>query len=159
MRLVVVGAYHLDELQKRVVECFSNVPNLPRVTLPLPVNTTNTSISPLAEISTPSTTAKTTYTWDDVYTSPMCDIGMPFTEKSLQKIFYICPVKDRHALSISWQIPSQMHKWKAKPCDFLAHLLGHEAKGSILASLKAKSWATACCAGVGSEGYEVRNTL
>jgi secreted Zn-dependent insulinase-like peptidase len=33
-------------------------------------------------------------------------------------------------------------------------LLGHEAQGSLLSSLKEKTWVTACYAGVGGEGLE-----
>jgi secreted Zn-dependent insulinase-like peptidase len=129
MRLVVIGGYSLDYLQKHVVKSFSDV----------------------------RSTAGLTPSWDQVHVSPLKDIGMPFSKEWVgNKIWYIAPVKDRHSLSVTWQIPSQFQNWKTKPCDYLAHLMGHEAKGSLLASLKAKSWATACCAGVGAEGYEVR---
>jgi nardilysin len=88
----------------------------------------------------------------------MKDIGMPLAESCLAKIFYIAPVKDRHSLSVTWQIPSIYDQWRSKPTDYLAHLIGHEAKGSLLASLKEKSWVTSCWAGVGDEGYEVRKS-
>eukprot|EP00980_Cylindrotheca_fusiformis_P021601 scaffold8454_cov136-Cylindrotheca_fusiformis.AAC.2 len=125
MRLVVIGAYSLDALQEYVVQSFSDIPG----------RDTEVSFE------------------RNHYTSKK-DVGMPFTEACLGKVFYIAPVGDRHALSITWQVPSQIENWKSKPCDYLAHLIGHEAEGSLLASLKAKSWATACCAGVGAEGYE-----
>jgi secreted Zn-dependent insulinase-like peptidase len=127
MRLVVMGAYSLDYLQDHVIKSFSGI----------------RSNGPLVS-----------YTWNDIYASPMKDIGMPFSNDSLQKVFYIAPVRDRHALSVTWQIPSQIGNWKSKPCDYIAHLTGHEGKNSLLASLKAKSWVTACCAGVGEEGVE-----
>jgi nardilysin len=127
MRLVVIGAYSLDTLQENVVRSFSDVPR-----------------------------RGLEFSFEQNYHAAMKDVGMPFTNDCLGKIFYIPPVGDRHALSISWQVPSQMENWKSKPCDYLAHLIGHEAKGSFLASLKAKSWATTCCAGVGADGYEVR---
>jgi nardilysin len=133
MRLVVVGAYSLDVLQKHAVKSFSDIPS----------KGLNASWD---VISSPSPT-------------PMKDLGMPFTKACLGNIFYIAPVKDRHSLSITWQVPSQLSNWKSKPCDYLAHLVGHEAKGSLMASLKAKSWATGCCAGVGAEGYEVRRLI
>ena len=125
MRLVVIGAYPLETLQDFVAKSFSDVP-----------------------------CKGSDFSFDQTYRSPMRDLGMPFTSSSLSKVFYIAPVGDRHGITISWQIPSQVDFWKSKPCEYLGHLIGHEAEGSFLASLKEKSWATACCAGVGDEGYE-----
>jgi nardilysin len=128
MRLVVIGAYTLDVLQDYIVKSFSDVPRK--------------GLDFSFEQKKNDTAA------------PMKDIGMPFTNACLEKIFYIAPVGDLHALTVTWQVPSQMENWKCKPCDYLAHLIGHEAEGSFLASLKVKSWATSVCAGVGGEGYE-----
>jgi hypothetical protein len=47
-----------------------------------------------------------------------------------------------------------MQHWKSKPADYLGHLLGHEAVGSILSYLRAQSWAVGCMAGLGDEGSE-----
>ena len=127
MRLVVMGAYSLDYLQENVMKSFSEI----------------RSKAPLGSSS-----------WNDVYVSPMKDIGPPLSDDSLGKVFYIAPVRDRHALSVTWQIPSQINNWKSKPCDYIAHLIGHEGQNSLLASLKSRSWVTACCAGVGDEGAE-----
>lgn len=95
--------------------------------------------------------------WNLIPESPFKEAGMPFTDRSLKKIYYSAPVKDLHGLSVTWQIPTQLGNWRSKPCDYLSHLIGHEAQGSVLAALKSKGWATACCAGVGGEGYEVGN--
>ena len=150
MRLVVIGAYPLDVLQQSVVECFSDIPALSSA---LPIQEQTQQIQ--GQQSKPD--RPPSQYWEETYDSPLRSYGMPLTEESsLRKVFYIAPVKDRHSLSVTWQIPSQTDQWRSKPCDYLAHLIGHEAQGSILASLKAKSWATACCAGVGSEGFEVR---
>ncbi|VEU33574.1 unnamed protein product [Pseudo-nitzschia multistriata] len=127
MRLAVVGGYPLDYLQEQVLKFFSDIK----------------SKDPLGS-----------YTWDQHYESPMKSYGLPMTESGLKKIFYVAPVRDRHSLSVTWQIPPQNVNWKAKPCDYLAHLIGHEAKGSLLAFLKSKSWASGLCAGVGDEGTE-----
>jgi secreted Zn-dependent insulinase-like peptidase len=145
MRLVVTGAYPLDELQERVIQCFSDIPSNSRSGSDL---LSDVSISPVGK--------RGEYSWDDVYQSPMKDLGMPLAKSCLAKIFCIAPVKDRHSLSVTWQIPSIYDQWRSKPTDYLAHLIGHEAKGSLLASLKEKSWVTDCWAGVGDEGYEVR---
>ena len=127
MRLVVMGGYPLDYLQKHVVKCFSDVR---------------------------SKDILGSYSWDQTNESPMKAYGLPMASSSLNRIFYTAPVRDKHALTITWQIPPQIDNWKAKPCDYLAHLIGHEGKGSLLASLKAKSWASALSAGVGDDGEE-----
>ena len=145
MRLVVVGAFSLDTLQEKVVSSFTEIPMFPRAV------ETQVGLDQSAPV-VPSTS------WDDQYSSPMKNVGLPFTQQCLfDRVFLVPPVKDRHVLSVTWQIPSQTDAWRTKPCDYLAHLIGHEAEGSFLASLKSRSWATACCAGVGSEGYEVRD--
>lgn len=136
MRLVVIGAFSLDELQRRVEKSFSAIPPAPRE-------------PPAFEM-----TYNHAGTWDATLDTVMSRNPLPMPKSSLQKIYRLIPVLDRHSLSITWQIPPQLSQWRAKPCDFLAHLLGHEAKGSILASLKKKSLVTSCYAGVGSEGVE-----
>jgi hypothetical protein len=140
MRLVVIGAYSLDVLQDHVVTSFSDI-RAPPQQQPL-VGTSNNNNNNAGSSS-----------WDGYFDSPLKSVGMPV--RNFGRIYYFAPVRDRHSLSVTWQLPCQFGNWKSKPCDFLAHLIGHEAKGSLLASLKAKSWVTACCAGVGAEGYEV----
>jgi nardilysin len=127
MRLVVIGGYSLDYLQEIVVKSFSDVR---------------------------SKDALGSYTWKDTRPSPFKEYGLPLARSSLEKIFYVAPVRDRHYLAVTWQLPSQFDHWKSKPCDYIAHLIGHEGKGSLLASLKSKSWATACSAGVADDGEE-----
>lgn len=127
MRLVVIGGYPLDYLQQQVIKYFSDV----------------RSKDPLGS-----------YSWDQTNESPMKSYGLPLGESSLKRIFYVAPVRDKHSLSVTWQIPPQIENWKAKPCDYLGHLIGHEAKGSLLAYLKSKSWVSGLCAGVGDEGSE-----
>lgn len=134
-----MGAYSLDELQMRVVQCFSEVPAEPREAALYPIS------------------RKMAGTWDEVSESFMQKVGLPLHASSLGKIYRIIPVRDRHTLSVTWQVPPQWKNWKSKPCEYLAHLIGHEAGGSLLSLLKERSWASACYAGVGSEGYEVRD--
>jgi nardilysin len=152
MRLVVIGGYSLDYLQEHVVKSFSDIPCQADG---------GGGLDEEEEKELHEEVARTPpLSWETKYVSPLTSAGMPFTPAaSLGKVFYLAPVKDRHSLSVTWQLPSQMSDWRTKPCEYLAHLLGHEAKGSLLASLKAKSWVTASCAGVGSEGYEVRDSF
>lgn len=158
MRLVVIGAYTLDVLQKHVIESFSNIPEKQQQQQgEQQQQQQGGEEEEKKTMEQESSLSTTKYSWSDEYVSPMKDNGAPFTkETSLQKIYCIAPVSDRHVLSITYPIPSQFENWKSKPCDYIAHLIGHEAEGSILASLKSKSWATACYAGVGAEGFEVR---
>ena len=127
MRLVVMGGYPLDYLQKQVIKYFSDIRSKDRLG---------------------------SYSWDQTSDSPMKSYGFPLAESSLSRIFYIPPVRDKHLLTVTWQIPPQIDNWKAKPCDYLAHLIGHEGKGSLLALLKSKAWASGLCAGVGDDGEE-----
>jgi len=147
MALVVIGAYSLDELEKQVVESFSSVPGLP------PVDNDDDGKDDEFYKSLMIQREKAG-TWDVKAHTPIQDFGMPFSQEILGRLCRIVPVKDRHSLSITWQIPPQWKNWKSKPCDFIAHLLGHEAAGSLLSALKAKSWVNQCYAGVGSGGYE-----
>ena len=132
-----MGAYSLDELQRRVVKCFADVPALPREPSPLQPKI-------IDELS-----------WNTKYESQMAQSGLPFLPSALGKIFRVVPVRDSHSLLLTWQLPSQFKNWRTKPCDYIAHLLGHEAQGSLFSALKQKSWATALYAGVGGSGLEV----
>ena len=137
MRVVVIGAYTLDELQHLVETSFKDMPDKPRLDSALNMKRDNPN------------------TWDEICTSPLEEYGFPFCKStSLMKLYKIIPIKDTHSLTLTWQIPPQRNNWKTKPCDVIAHLLGHESKGSILSLLKSKHWATSCCAGVGGDGYE-----
>ena len=136
MTLVVVGAYPLDELEAKVIECFSDVPAFPREPSPLQM------------------VVKDEGTFKRVVESPIKDFGLPFDSSSMGRLYRIVPVRDKHSLTITWQLPPQTD-WMSKPADYIAHLLGHESKGSILSALRTKTWVTGCHAGVGSGGYEV----
>ena len=76
MRLVVMGGYPLDYLQEQVVKCFSGVrsKDLPG-----------------------------SYRWDQRNEPPISS-GPPFAKSSLERIFYIAPVRDRHSLVVTWQV-------------------------------------------------------
>jgi len=144
MRLVVVGAYTLDELQHHVVQSFSDIPSVPRGTMD--TVTHSYDYYPLQHIHQG--------TWKEQVFTPISQLGLPFPTHSLQKIYKIVPVKDRHTLTITWQITSQRKSWRSRPCDYIGHLLGHEAKGSLLSYLKSQMWVNSCSAGVGSSDFE-----
>lgn len=138
MRLCISAAYSLDEMERRVTEMFANVPALPRDNDgPLSI----TIEQPIAS-------------FDCEYRSPMASMKPPLDEGCLGKLFRIIPVKERHVINVTWQLPCQTDLWRSKPADYLAHLLGHEGSGSLLSYFRSMSWASGCMAGVGEEGCE-----
>ncbi|KAG4923560.1 hypothetical protein AAZX31_18G052800 [Glycine max] len=68
------------------------------------------------------------------------------------KVYRLEAVKDVHILDLSWTLPCLHQEYLKKPEDYLAHLLGHEGRGSLLSFLKSRGWATSLSAGVGEEG-------
>lgn len=167
MRVAVIGAYTLDELEAKVTKIFSPIPKLPRENGPyaLPIDP--------SEIGS----------WNVSYRSPLLGFGLALEEQSLGTIFRIVPVKDRQSLSLTWQLPPQFENWKSKPSkcrrtspfelqlvsyprvvylvstgDFLSHLLGHEAPGSLFSLLRDQGLVVSCMAGIGDEGSEFAST-
>jgi nardilysin len=82
--------------------------------------------------------------------SPKTD--MPFWRSG--KLHRLEAVRDVHSLCLSWTLPCLHKEYMKKPEDYLAHLLGHEGKGSLLCFLKAKGWASSLSAGVGTDGTQ-----
>ncbi|KAI8850458.1 Metalloenzyme, LuxS/M16 peptidase-like protein [Chytridium lagenaria] len=67
--------------------------------------------------------------------------GHPLTDKELMKLIRVKPVKDMQSLDITFPFPDTVPFYRKSPDSYLAHLLGHEAPGSVLALLRAKGWA------------------
>ena len=133
MRLVVMAGYTLDEIQRRVVQHFKGVPANPRACNADGIDAESciTNLHPYK---------------------------LPFHPTSLGKLYRIIPVLNHHTLSLTWQIPSKCLHWGTKPADHLAHLLGHEATGSILSVLKENGWANSLTAGTGEDGLTDAST-
>ncbi|WVZ56835.1 hypothetical protein U9M48_007311 [Paspalum notatum var. saurae] len=91
-----------------------------------------------------------------VKAGPLLDIGpktdIPFWKSG--KLYRLEAVRDLHSLFLSWTLPCLHKEYMKKPEDYLAHLLGHEGKGSLLYFLKAKGWASSLSADVGSSGSQ-----
>ncbi|XP_010457845.1 PREDICTED: nardilysin-like isoform X1 [Camelina sativa] len=68
------------------------------------------------------------------------------------KLYRLEAVKDVHILDLTWTLPPLRHAYVKKPEDYLAHLLGHEGRGSLHSFLKGRGWATSLSAGVGDDG-------
>ncbi len=50
-------------------------------------------------------------------------------------------VKQGHALTVTFQLPSLFKHYTAKAEDYVSHLVGHEGAGSLLSALKARGCA------------------
>ncbi len=57
------------------------------------------------------------------------------------------PVKELRQMSMNFPLPSIKQYYQEKPLDFIAYLLGHEGKGSLLSILKAEGLAENLSAG------------
>ncbi|XP_030963559.1 nardilysin-like [Quercus lobata] len=68
------------------------------------------------------------------------------------KLYRLQAVKDVHILDLTWTLPCLHQDYLKKPEDYLAHLLGHEGRGSLHSILKSRGWVTSLSAGVGDEG-------
>ena len=51
-----------------------------------------------------------------------------------------------------------MNQFKAKPLDYLSHIIGHEGKGSLILFLRKKVWALSLMAGCDKDGFEMNET-
>lgn len=56
----------------------------------------------------------------------------PWGNEELPKIYKAVPVRHVNKLFLSWPIQNQLGLYRQRPDDTIAHLLGHEADGSIL---------------------------
>jgi hypothetical protein len=63
-------------------------------------------------------------------------------------VCFSVPVEPIHTLALTWALPPLQHWSIDRPASTVAHLLGHEARGSIIHFLRMKSWATALEAGL-----------
>ncbi len=61
----------------------------------------------------------------------------------------VVPIKEQRSLTLTFPIPPVERYWREKPTALIAHLLGHEGPGSLLAALKRAGWADALHAGLG----------
>ena len=61
----------------------------------------------------------------------------------------VTPVKERRTLSLIFPIPAVEQHYVTKPISHIAHLLGHEGKGSLLSLLRDKGWGDGLSAGTG----------
>ncbi len=72
-----------------------------------------------------------------------------FVQGTLPLQLSIEPVRDTRALSYSFPIPDMRLRYRERPVDYLANMLGHEGEGSLLKVLRDLGWANALSAGGG----------
>ncbi len=61
----------------------------------------------------------------------------------------VVPLKDQRSVTLTFPLPPVAAHWRSKPTGLVAHLLGHEGEGSVLALLKRRGWADGLSAGLG----------
>ncbi|MEQ6918629.1 insulinase family protein [Halomonas sp. SSM6] len=69
-------------------------------------------------------------------------------EQSLPRGARMQSVRDSQRVSFLFPVPDPETAYPHKPADYLAHLLGHEGEGSLLAVLRKAGWADGLSAGV-----------
>lgn len=72
------------------------------------------------------------------------------TKRTLIKMV---PTVSQSSLKLLWEIPPQERLYRSHPCDYVSHLLGHEAKGSVDYYLKKKGLASELIAGEGGMSF------
>lgn len=80
-------------------------------------------------------------------------ISFPIPPEALPMSLSMIPIAELHQLIMLFQLPSVFEYYTQKPADYLAHLIGHEAEGSLVASLRKADLASELSAGIGGEGY------
>lgn len=76
-----------------------------------------------------------------------CFPGQPCQSENLQILVKAVPVKEEHSLILCWPITPELRCYKEGPSQYISHLLGHEAEGSLFALLKSLGWATSLSSG------------
>jgi len=85
--------------------------------------------------------------------------SLPIPDARLPMMRWITPIKQRRCLELQWYVPPLWQHHRAKPGDYVSHLLGHEGKGSCLAALKAAGLADGLSAGVDTDEQTTAATM
>lgn len=68
--------------------------------------------------------------------------------ESLPRRVAVQSLRDSRQLRFFFPVPDPVAEYRHKPADLIAHLLGHEGEGSLLAALRQAGWADGLSAGV-----------
>ena len=66
----------------------------------------------------------------------------PLRQEAVGKWYNVVTTRKERCLRTSWVVPDGFASWKSKPAGYISHILGHEVKGSIVAILRERGWAT-----------------
>ncbi|XP_028391087.1 insulin-degrading enzyme-like [Dendronephthya gigantea] len=79
----------------------------------------------------------------------------PYKKDQLQVRFEVVPVMDTRKLRLVFPFPDITSRYRAKPDQYLSHLIGHEADGSLLSFIKEQGWGNTLGAGTmeGAKGF------
>ncbi len=82
----------------------------------------------------------------------------PFDTPDFHKLYKVAPLENTHSLELIWSLPPVLDKYRAKPLEYLAWIIGHEGKGSLILYLRKQVWALSLVAGCEMDGFEMNST-
>eukprot|EP00092_Neocalanus_flemingeri_P030811 GFUD01033465.1.p1 GENE.GFUD01033465.1~~GFUD01033465.1.p1 ORF type:complete len:1104 (+),score=409.71 GFUD01033465.1:45-3356(+) len=82
----------------------------------------------------------------------------PFDTPQFTQLYRVIPVQNEYKIDLTWSLPSTLHLYKVKPLHYLAWILGHEGKGSLVSFLRRKVWGLSLTAGNAGDGFEYNST-
>ena len=85
-------------------------------------------------------------------------MSLPFNTPEFHKMYQVVPIQNVYKLDLTWALPPLMEKYKTKPLHYMAWIIGHEGKGSLMSFLRKKVWALGLIAGNAGDGFENNST-
>jgi len=82
----------------------------------------------------------------------------PFNTAEFAQLYHVIPVQNEYKIDLTWSLPPTLHLYKVKPLHYLAWILGHEGKGSLVSFLRKKVWGLSLTAGNAGDGFEYNST-
>merc|ERR1719348_2171860 len=82
----------------------------------------------------------------------------PFDTAEFAKLYHVIPVENEYKIDLTWALPPTYHLYKVKPLHYIAWILGHEGKGSLISLLRKKVWGLSLTAGNAGDGFEYNST-
>jgi len=82
----------------------------------------------------------------------------PFNTQEFCQLYHVIPVQNEYKIDMTWASTSTLHLYKVKPLHYMAWILGHEGKGSLVSFLRKKVWGLSLTAGNAGDGFEYNST-
>ena len=141
MKLVVLAPKSLDEIEKNVLDSFSDWKALPTPSAPVEEKQDSKGKRKRKDAKKSGNVGVDLPSLEECI-SPFRDIspfsppsGSPASDQPTY-ITRIIPHKKTHKLIMTWYMPPCVAEYKTKPGNYISHLLGHEGPGSLLSALK-----------------------